>query len=141
MLKRNIDKLEAIERRATKFILKSNEDYNTRLSLLNKQRLFNRRFARGVVFLLNLINGHYNIDISNQLSFCKDRNLDYDLRKNDTLDLVCMYSETNSFNYSYFIRIINLNRIACLMIQKNLLVFLVLSTKLYHFFVIVSHIL
>ena len=31
---RNINRLEAIQRRTTKFILKSNEDYNTRLSLL-----------------------------------------------------------------------------------------------------------
>ena len=32
---RNINRLEAIQRRATKFVLKCNEDYNTRLSLLN----------------------------------------------------------------------------------------------------------
>ena len=32
---RNINRLEAIQRGATKFILKCNEDYNTRLSLLN----------------------------------------------------------------------------------------------------------
>ena len=61
----NINRLEAIQKRATKFILKSNEDYNTRLSL---QSSFNRRFTRDVVFLFNLINGHYNIDISNKLS-------------------------------------------------------------------------
>ena len=35
-----------------------------------------------------------NIDISDKLSFCKDRNLDHDLRRNDSLDLVCMYSRT-----------------------------------------------
>ena len=29
-----------------------------------------------------------NIDISDKLSFCKDRNLDHDLRKNDSLELV-----------------------------------------------------
>ena len=28
-------------------------------------------------------------------------------KKNYSLDLVCMYSRTNSFKYSYFIRIIN----------------------------------
>ena len=54
-----------------------------------------------------MINGYFNIDVFNKLSFCKDRNLDYDLRKNDPLDLVCMYSRTNGFKYSYFIRIIN----------------------------------
>ena len=47
------------------------------------------------------------MDVSNKLSSCKDRNLDYDLRKNDSLDLVCMYSRTNGFKYGYFIRIIN----------------------------------
>ena len=29
-----------------------------------------------------------NIDISDKLYFCKDRNLDHDLRKNDSLELV-----------------------------------------------------
>ena len=76
---RNINRLEAIQRKATKFTLKSNEDYNTRLSQLNLQSLFNRKFTRDVVF--NLIKGQYNIDISDKLSFCKDRNLDYNLRK------------------------------------------------------------
>ena len=33
--RRNINRLEAIQGSTTKFILKSNEDYNTRLSLLN----------------------------------------------------------------------------------------------------------
>ena len=60
---RNINRLEAIQRRTTKFILKSNEDYNTRLSLLNVRSIFNRRFMRDVVALLvvsfNFINGHY----------------------------------------------------------------------------------
>lgn len=46
---RNINWLEAIQRRATKFILKSNEDYNTRLSQVNLQSLFNKRFTRDVV--------------------------------------------------------------------------------------------
>ena len=104
---RNINKLEAIQRRATKFILKSGADYNTRLSQLSLHSLSNRRFIRDVVFLYNLINGHYNIDISDRLLFCKDRNVGYDLRKNGSLDLASMYSRTNIFKYSYFIRIID----------------------------------
>ena len=51
--------------------------------------------------------GHYNIDTSDKLLFCRELNVDYDLRKNDSLDLANMYSRTNSFKYSYFIRIIN----------------------------------
>ena len=101
---RNINKLEAIQRRATKFILKSGEDYDTRLSRLSLHSLSDRRFTR---VLYSLINGHYNIDISDRLLFCKDRNVGYDLRKNGSLDLACMYSRTNSFKYSYFVRIID----------------------------------
>ena len=88
----------------TKFILKSNENCNTRLSQLNLQSLFNMRFTRDVVFLFNLIKGLYNIDISNKVSFCNDRNLDYNLRKNDFYDLVCTYSRSNSLKYRYFTR-------------------------------------
>ena len=39
-------------------------------------------------FFFNVINGHYDIDISNKLIFCKNRNTGYKLRKNDTQDLV-----------------------------------------------------
>ena len=88
-------------------MLKSNEDYNIRLKQLNLQSLYNRRYIRDVVFLFNLMKGLYNIDISDKLLFCKERNVDYNLRKNDSLDLVSMYSRTNSFKYSYFICIIN----------------------------------
>ena len=38
-----------------------------------------------------------NIYISDKLLFCKERNVDYNLRKNDSLDLVSMYSRTNTF--------------------------------------------
>ena len=55
----------------------------------------------------DLIKGHYNVDISDKLLFCKERKVDYNLRKNDTLDLVTIYSRTNIFKYSYFIRIVN----------------------------------
>ena len=40
-----------------------------------------------MVFLFNLSNGHQNIDISDKLSFCKDRNF------------MAMYVRTNSFKY------------------------------------------
>ena len=72
--KRNIDKLEAVQRRATRWITMSVDDYDTRLSKLNLLSLFNRRFIRDVTFLINVINGHYDIDISNKLLFSKDRN-------------------------------------------------------------------
>ena len=49
-----------------------------------------------------VINGHYDIDISNKLIFCKDRNTGYNLRKNDTQDLtVPNFSTTDGFKYSF----------------------------------------
>ena len=50
---RHINRIEAIYRRATKFILKSNKDYNIGLKQLDLQSLYNRRFIRDVVFLFN----------------------------------------------------------------------------------------
>ena len=44
--KRNIDKLEAVQRRATRWITKSDDDYDTILSKLKLLSLFNRRFIR-----------------------------------------------------------------------------------------------
>ena len=72
---RNINRIEAIQRRATKFIPKSNEDYNIRPEQLDLQSLYNRRFTE-VAFLFNLMKGHYNIDISDKLLFCKEHNVD-----------------------------------------------------------------
>ena len=45
---RNINRIESIQRRVTKFILKSNEDYNFRLKQLDLQSLYDRRFIRDV---------------------------------------------------------------------------------------------
>ena len=44
--KRNVDKLEAVQRRATRWITKSDDGYDTRLSKLKLLSLFNRRFIR-----------------------------------------------------------------------------------------------
>ena len=71
---RNIDKLEAVQLRATRWITRCDDDYDTRLSKLKLLSLSNRRFTRDATFFLNVINGHYDIDISNKLIFCKDRN-------------------------------------------------------------------
>ena len=101
--KRNIDKLEAVQRRATRWITRSDDDYDTRLSKLKLLSLSNRRFTRDVIFVLNVINGHYNTDISNKLIFCKDRNTGYNLRKNDTQDLVPHFSRTDGFKCNFLI--------------------------------------
>ena len=48
--KRNIDKLEAVQRRATRWITRSDDDYDTRLSKLKLLSLSDRRFTRDVTF-------------------------------------------------------------------------------------------
>ena len=99
--------MAAVQRRATRWIARSDEDYDTRQSKLKLLSLSNRRFTRDVTFFFNVINGHYDIDISNKLIFCKDRNTGYNLRKNDTQDLVPNFSRTDGFKYSFFNRIVN----------------------------------
>ena len=69
--------------------------------------LFDRRFIRDVTFLFNVINDHYDIDLSNKLIFCKDRSIGYNLRKNDTQDLVPNFSRTNGLKCSFFNRIVD----------------------------------
>ena len=49
--KRNIDKLESVQRRATRWITKSDDDYNLRLSKLKLLSLFNRRFIRDTTWI------------------------------------------------------------------------------------------
>ena len=55
-----------------------------------------------MLHFFNVINGHYDIDILYKLIFCKDRNTGYNLRKNDTQDLVPNFSRTDGFKYSFF---------------------------------------
>ena len=43
----------------------------------------------------------------NKLIFCKDRNTGYNVRKNDTQDLVPNFSRTDAFKYSFFNRVVD----------------------------------
>ena len=56
--KRNVNQLERIQRRATRFILKSNEPYDVRLRKLNLLTLEQRRFVVDVTFLFKDLNDH-----------------------------------------------------------------------------------
>ena len=60
-----------------------------------------------MLHFFNVINGHYDIEISNKLIFCKDRNTGYNLSKNDTQDLVPNFSRTGGLKYSFFNSIVN----------------------------------
>ena len=60
--KRNTDKLERVQRRATKFILKSDDPYDIRLMKLNLMSLGKRRSLTDVTFLYKVLNGNIDID-------------------------------------------------------------------------------
>lgn len=118
--KRNIDELEAVRPTGTRWITRSDDDYGTRLSKLKLLLLSDSRFMRDVMFLFNVINGHYDIDISNKLIFCKDRSMAYSLRKNDTQD-VPNFSRTSGLKYS-FLTVLLVNGIAFLITLENQIV-------------------
>ena len=44
--------------------------------------------------------------ISNKLLFCKDRNINCNLRKNDTQDLAPNFRRTNGFKCSFFSQVL-----------------------------------
>ena len=62
---RNITKLERVQRRKTKFILKTEDNYEVRISKLNLLSLEHRRFLSDVDFFNEAaLNGYINIDMS-----------------------------------------------------------------------------
>ena len=75
--KRNVNKLERIQRRATRLILKSNEPYDVRLRKLNLLTLEQRRFVVDVTLLPKAFNGHLDIDFSQFLDFIAKRTVTY----------------------------------------------------------------
>ena len=105
---RNIDKLERIQRRGTKFILGQNDiSYEDRLKCLNMLSLEKRRYLFDVVFLYKVLNGYLNIELTQLINFYskadpyKFRHVhDYSLKRN--------YARTTKFKNSYFNRIVEM---------------------------------
>ena len=54
--KSNFDKIERVQKRATRLILKSGSDYETRLDELNLKTLEHRHFIADVTFLYKVLN-------------------------------------------------------------------------------------
>ena len=104
---RNINKLERIQRRASKFILKTDNDYETRKDKLNLLSLEDRRFFFDVLFFYKVLNGFINIDMSPLIDFYShsDRHC---LRGRDNLTLKKQFARTDVFKFSYFNRIVDL---------------------------------
>ena len=82
-------------------------------------------------FFLNVIISHYDIDISNNLIFSKDRCTGYNLRKNDTQDLVPNFSRTVSI--IVFLTVLLMNGIVYLIIIENQIVLKLLKKNVLSF--------
>ena len=104
---RNINKLERIQRRATKFILKTDDDYDMRRKRLNLLSLEDRRFLFDVLFLYKVLNGYISIGISTYIQFYTDADR-YHLRGRDELTLKKNFARTTTFESSFFNRIVDM---------------------------------
>ena len=99
---RNIDKLEHIQRRGTKFILgKRNFTYDERLKCLNLLSLEKRRYLFDVTFLYKALYGYLNVDVSLFLNFYSQDD-PYRLRHVDDYSLKMNFVRTTNFKYTYF---------------------------------------
>ena len=104
--KRNIDKLERIQRRATKFILKSNDQYDIRLRELNLLTLEQRRFLFDVTFLFKALNGYMDVDFSQFLDFyCQEDR--YSFRPFDNRSFKKRFARTYALKNSFFYKIVD----------------------------------
>ena len=69
-LYRNIDKLERIQQRGTKFTLRQNNiSYEDHLKCLNMLSLEKRRYLFDVTFLYKVLNGYLNMHLTLSLNF------------------------------------------------------------------------
>ena len=98
--KRSIDKLERIQRRATKFILKSNDQYDIGLRELKLLTLEQRRFLFDVTFLFKALNGYMDVDF-----YCQEDR--YSFRHFDNISLKKRFARTNVLKNSFFHRIVD----------------------------------
>ena len=99
--KRNTDKLERVQRRATKLILKSDDPYGIHLKKLNLMSLEKRRSLADVTFLYKVLNGNIDIDISKIIDFHSEADC-FSLRAKDSFTLKKKYARTNVLKYSFF---------------------------------------
>ena len=104
---RCVDKLEKIQRRASKFILKTDDEYDTRRERLNLLSLKDRRFLFDVLFFYKILNEYINIDVSSYIEFSSDSER-YSLRGRDEPTLKKNYARTHTFKYSFFNRIVDM---------------------------------
>ena len=104
--KSNISSIEAIQRRATKFILKSDDEYLVRLRKLRLLSLQDRRLMADVVFFHKGVNNHVRLTLDSRVRFSRDVDRGYAWRSMDTPNLLTSLSMTNLFKFSFMTRIV-----------------------------------
>ena len=102
---KGIEKLERVQRRATKFILKTEDTYACRLNKLNLLSLEKRRLLADVTFLYKALNGIIDINVEPYVDFYKETDR-YSFRHSDKLTLKMRYARTNVLKFSFFHRVV-----------------------------------
>ena len=92
-------KLERVQRRATKFTLKTKGDYEVRIFKLNLLSPEHRRFLWCTLFY-KALNAYINIDMSAYVQFYSDT-ARYPIKEKDILTLKKNYARTNTFKFSF----------------------------------------
>ena len=85
--KSNISRIESIQRRATKFILKSDDKYL-------------------VVLFYKVVHNHVRLTLDSRVRFSRDVDRGYALRSMHTPNLLTSLSRTNLFKFSFMKRIV-----------------------------------
>ena len=106
----NIECLEGVQRRATKFIMHyPDQDYRERLCHLNMLPLTLRRDQLDLSLFFKCISGAYDLDIHKYVRFYKaERALPTTRSSSDPLLLKVPFCKTESFKSSFFNRIVPL---------------------------------
>ena len=104
--KSNISRIESIQRRATKFIIKGDDEYVVRLRKLRLLSLEDRRLMADVVFFYKVVNIHVRLTLDSMVRFSRDVDRGYALRGMDISNLLTSLSRTNLFKFSFMKRIV-----------------------------------
>ena len=104
--KSNISSIESIQRRATKFILKSDDEYLVRLRKVRLLSLEDGRLMADANFFYKVVNNHVRLTLDSMVWFSRDVDRGYALRSMDTSNLLTSLSRTNLFKFSFMKRIV-----------------------------------
>jgi len=91
---------------ATKFISKTKDEYETRLTKLNLLSLDQRRALADVSFFWKALNGMIDIDVQPYVEYYS-KSYHYSLRHSDNLTLKKKYARTRTLKFSFFHRILD----------------------------------